>query len=281
MAADACSTPPGRLFITSLSAPAQMASTRFPNVKTIGSSTPTDDHFAEFPDLHASRESSGRCATTRSQHTGTARNVRYYIAPHRPTTNRSTHRASPENRPRRAYPLTCSLVGSPHPSGQQATQGRPAHLQPRRISRLSGQQVAQANSLTCSLAGPLRNAGQPAAQDTHSPAATPDHCASSPTDYPGTQMPVAGRQRHTAPDLRPPPHWIGKKPSSTSPADNAARTTAKPTNHADHPLRPTRPLPGAVQRVSIILREGVMWGHTTSLSAALFRVPPGHPNKST
>jgi predicted aspartyl protease len=37
--------------ITSLSAPAQPASTRFPSVKTIGSSTPTDDLFAEFPDL--------------------------------------------------------------------------------------------------------------------------------------------------------------------------------------------------------------------------------------
>jgi hypothetical protein len=37
--------------ITSLSAPAQTASTRFPSVKPIGSSAPTDDLFAEFPDL--------------------------------------------------------------------------------------------------------------------------------------------------------------------------------------------------------------------------------------
>ena len=198
----------------------------------------------------------------------------YYIAPYRPTTNRSTHRASPDNRPRRVDPLICSLGGSPHPSGQQAMQGIPAHLQPRRISRLSGQQVAQVKSLTCSLTGPLRNAGQQAAQDTHSPATKPDHCASSPTDYPGTQMPVAGRQLHTAPDLRPPPHMIGT-PSSISPADNAARTTAEPTSHADHPFRPTRPLPGAVQRVSTILREGVMWGHPTSLSEALFRAQLG------
>ena len=150
-------------------------------------------------------------------------------------------------------------------------QGRPAHLQPRQISRLSGQQVAQANSLTCNLAGPLCNAGQPAAQDTHSPAATPDHCATPPTDYHGTQLAVAGRQSQTAPVLRPPSHGIGMTPSSTSLADNAVRITAEPTSHADHPFRKTRPLPGVVQRISTILREGVMWGHPTSLSAVLFR----------
>jgi hypothetical protein len=37
--------------VTSLSTPTQMASTRFPIVKTIGSRTPADDLFAEFPDL--------------------------------------------------------------------------------------------------------------------------------------------------------------------------------------------------------------------------------------
>jgi hypothetical protein len=36
---------------TSLSTPAQTASTRFPRVKTIGSSTPADDLLSEFPDL--------------------------------------------------------------------------------------------------------------------------------------------------------------------------------------------------------------------------------------
>ena len=112
MVANAFSTPTGRLFITSLSAPAQTASTRFPSVKSIGSSTPTDNLFAEFPDLHAPRESSGQCATTRSQHNGIPCNVRYYIAPHRPTINRSTHRASPDTTPCRADPLTCSLARS-------------------------------------------------------------------------------------------------------------------------------------------------------------------------
>jgi hypothetical protein len=199
MAADACSTPAGRLFLTSLSAPAQTASTR--------------------------------CATTRSQHNGIPRNVRYYIAPHRPTTNRSTYRAFPDNRSRRADPLTCSLTGSPRLPGQQATQGRLAHLQPRRTS-------AQRRTSSCP-------------GHTHSPAATSDHCASSPTDYPGTQMPVAGRQHHTPPDLRPPPYGISTIPSS----------------------RPTHPLPGAVQHASTILREGVMWGHPTSQA--------GHPHKST
>jgi len=37
--------------VTSLSTPAQKASTPFPNLKTIGISTLTDDLLAEFPDL--------------------------------------------------------------------------------------------------------------------------------------------------------------------------------------------------------------------------------------
>jgi len=37
--------------VTSLSTPAQTASTRFPRVKTIGNSTPADGLFAKFPDL--------------------------------------------------------------------------------------------------------------------------------------------------------------------------------------------------------------------------------------
>ena len=37
--------------ITSLSAPAQMASPKFPSVKTIWGTAPVDDLFAEFPDL--------------------------------------------------------------------------------------------------------------------------------------------------------------------------------------------------------------------------------------
>jgi hypothetical protein len=183
MAADTCYTPPSRLFITSLSAPAQTASTR--------------------------------CATTWSQHNRIPRTVRYYIAPHRATTNRSTHRAFPGNRPHRADLLTCSLTGSPRLPGQQATQGRLAHLQPHRTS-------AQRRTTSC---------------PGHSPAATLDHCASSPTDYPGTQMPVAGRQLHTAPDLRLLPLYR----ISTTPS-----------------FQPTRPLPGAVQQVSTILHEGVM-----------------------
>jgi hypothetical protein len=65
--------------------------------------------------------------------------------PQRPTTNRSTHRASPDNRPRTADPLTCSLTGPPQPSGQQVTRGRLAHLQPRRTS---AQQPAAQDTLT-------------------------------------------------------------------------------------------------------------------------------------
>jgi hypothetical protein len=154
-------------------------------------------------------------------------------------------------------------------SGQQATQGRTAHLQPHRIS------------------APLRTTGH--AGQTCSPAASPYPCVTPDNQLPrthslacsytrllrifadrlpGTQMPVAGGQRHTAPDFRPPPHGIGTTPSSTNPSDNAQRTTAEPTSHADHPFRPTRPLPDAVQRVSTILREAVMWVQPTSLSAA-------------
>jgi hypothetical protein len=190
-----------------------------PERKTIGSSTPADDLLAEFPDVTRPSEFQ--------------RTVRRDTVLHL--------RTPPDNRTRRADPLTCSLAGSPHPSGQQATQGRLAYLQLRRIS-------AQRQTTSCP-------------GHTHSPAATPDHCATSPTDYPGTQMPVAGRQRYTAPDLRPPPYGINTTPS----------------------FRPSHPLPGAVQRVSTILRGGgVMWGRPTSLSAALFRAPRstrivGHP----
>ena len=47
---------------------------------------------------------------------------------------------------------------------------------------------------------------------------------------------------------------------------------------ADHPFRPTRPLPGPVKLLSTILREGMMWGQI-SLSAAIFRAQLGtHTN---
>ena len=52
-------------------------------------------------------------------------------------------------------------------------------------------------------------------------------------------------------------------------AHNATRTTGRPSSHADHPLRPTRPLPGVVKLGSTIFREGMMWGHPTNLSTAL------------
>ena len=208
--------------VTSLSAPAQTASTRFPERKNHWEQHTNGRPIRRFPRL--------------TRPSGVQRTVRHNTEPTQrdPPQCAVLHRTPPAHH-QQEYP--------PRLSGQQAMQGRPAHLQPRRISRLSGQQVAKANSLTCGLAGPLRNAGQPAAQDTHSPAATPNHCASSPTDYPSTQMPVAGRQRNTAPDLRPPPHGIGTTPSSTSPVDNAARTAAKTTSHADQPFRPTRPSP--------------------------------------
>jgi hypothetical protein len=49
---------------TSLSAPNQTASTRFPSVKTIGSSTSADDLFAELKTSRAALEFSEWCATT-------------------------------------------------------------------------------------------------------------------------------------------------------------------------------------------------------------------------
>jgi hypothetical protein len=55
-------------------------------------------------------------------------------------------------------------------------------------------------------------------------------------------------------------------------ADNATHNTVEytePISHPDHPFRSPRPLLSTVQRVSTLLREGVVWGHP-SLLAALF-----------
>jgi hypothetical protein len=72
-----------------------------------------------------------------------------------------------------------SLAGSSRFSGQQAAQGGLTRPQPRRTS-------AQRRTTSCP--------GRIARSFTGS------LCASSPTDYLGTQMPVAGHQQHTAPD---------------------------------------------------------------------------------
>jgi hypothetical protein len=76
------------------------------------------------------------------------------------------HRASPDNRLSRADSLAYSLAGSSHLSGQQITQGGLTRQQSRRISALI--RTTSCPGRTHSL--------------THSPAAPPDHCASSPTD---------------------------------------------------------------------------------------------------
>jgi hypothetical protein len=54
--------------ITSLSAPAQTASTRFPNVKPIGSTTPADDLFTDFPDLARPSGNPRKVRHSRVQH---------------------------------------------------------------------------------------------------------------------------------------------------------------------------------------------------------------------
>jgi hypothetical protein len=54
--------------ITSLSAPAQKASTRFPSVKTIRSTTPVDMHFTEFPPHTAFGNSAGRTPQNSTPH---------------------------------------------------------------------------------------------------------------------------------------------------------------------------------------------------------------------
>jgi len=132
-----------------------------------------------------------------------------HITLHRPVVNRSKSyprrfsvhspaalpnlHASPDKRLSRTDSLACSLTESPRLSGQEAAQDGLTRLQPYRIST------------------PLRTRGCPGR--THSPAASPDlHAspdnrlprtvtlacsstgslgASSPTDYPGTQTPVA------------------------------------------------------------------------------------------
>jgi hypothetical protein len=108
---------------TSLSAPAQTASTWFPSVKTIGSSTPTDDLFAGFSDL--------------TRPSGVQRTVRH---------NTILHSTTPTHL-QQEYP--------PHLSGQQATQGRLAHLQPRRTSAQRRTTSRPGHSLACSYTGPL------------------------------------------------------------------------------------------------------------------------------
>ena len=93
---------------------------------------------------------------------------------------KATHCASPDNRLHKTDSLACSHTGlfcaSP-------------------VNRLH-----MTDSLACRLAGHLRNSGNQLPR-THSLAGsfTGSICAYSPTDYPGTQMPVAGR-RHIAPD---------------------------------------------------------------------------------
>ena len=157
--------------------------------------------------------SSARCGT--SHFTGpsaTEAKVTHGVSPdnrlHRADSLACSHtgplRGSPDNRLPRKESFACSLAGSPCISGQQAAQDGLTRLQPRRISM------------------PLRTTGCPGR--THLPSASPDLCttpdsqqprmdslacsstgtpASSPTDYLGTQTPVAGRTdpaRHRQPN---------------------------------------------------------------------------------
>jgi hypothetical protein len=117
--------------ITSLSAPAQTATTRFPSVKTIGSSTPPDYPFAKFPNL-----------TRPSEFQRTFRH------------NTILHpRTPPENSPRRADPLTCSFTGSPHPPHNRSR--RADWLTCSLAEPLRNKQLLRKYSLACIYTGPL------------------------------------------------------------------------------------------------------------------------------
>jgi hypothetical protein len=158
--------------------------------------------------LHTTTGSSARCGTTTSNSTGPS-----------PTGANAIHGASLDNQLHRTDSLACSHTG-PLRASLDNRLPRTHCLQPRQISTPLWTTGCPGH-ITCSLAGSLRLSRQQAAQDT-SPAASPDLCttpdnqlprmdslacsstgplcASLPTDYPGTQMPVAGRQRHIVPD---------------------------------------------------------------------------------
>jgi hypothetical protein len=97
------------------------------------------------------------------------------------------------------------------------------------------------------------------------------------TDYPGTRTPVAGRPCRLRPDIGPPPHGPNSATrASTGPVrpDSTARVSNELASHADHSRRPPSPTPGAIPRVTSLLRGGeVMWEHPTKIPAALSRAP--------
>jgi hypothetical protein len=145
MAADSCSTPSDRLFVTEI---ATQSNKFLHNISR--------QHQEQRNPRRFSGHSAAQCGLTRLQ-------------------------------PQRKHPQL---------SGQQAANGR-THLPDPHAS--PGNRLPRAELLDHSLAEPARNGGQPAAQ-VSSTAATPVHCASSQTDYPGTLPLVAGRQKHTAPN---------------------------------------------------------------------------------
>jgi hypothetical protein len=168
-------------------------------------------------------------------------------------------------------------------------------LLPHRISpRLSGQQAAQADSHTCSFAGQhaaqtdslvCSLTGQQAAQADSLAVATPDNqlpgADSLIHSYTGPMRIITDRLPwHLGASSRPttthcpcsldcrrmdPARQPHRDRWSTPGAVNATRTIqqhTEPISHMDHPFRSPHPLSSAVQRVSILPRTGVMWGHS-------------------
>jgi len=145
--------------------------------------------------------------------------------------------------------LPCSLAGSPRLSGQQAAQDGLTTLQPRQISTplwtttgcpgwthypaassdlctTPDNWVPKTDSLACSSTRPLH--------------------ASPPTDYSGTQMPVAGRQCHIS------PHHMANRRTELARHRQPNTATHQHTSRIIH---------FPVHRLSPLLHRGVMWEH--------------------
>jgi hypothetical protein len=87
---------------------------------------------------------------------------------------------------------------SPRLSGHQAA--RKHRLQPRRISTSLRTRGYPGHIAGCRPELCLTPENQLTRTDSLASSSNGPRCASSPTEYPGTQTPVAGRHRHNAPD---------------------------------------------------------------------------------
>ena len=157
--------------------------------------------------------------------------MRHNITLQRPFTHRST------SNPRRFSGQSAAQADSLAYSHTGLLRAYPDH-RPRRADSLTcsppdpcappDNQLPRTDPLACSFTGPL--------------------CASSPTDYPGIQVLVAGRQHLIAPD-----HSACRRPGS-------ARHRGSPDQLRNAPAHPSY-VHIPAHHLSPLLRREVMWGH--------------------